>query len=75
MSKADRLKEDLAWLKLFFGAFLAVDVSIMAWLAQNYSKAETVIVVGAFIIIVVLTAGLVFVTRRAYKRIEQLEEC
>ena len=65
----------MAWLKLFFGAFLAVDVSIMAWLAQNYSKAEPVIVVGAFIIIVVLTVGLVFVTRRAYKRIEQLEEC
>lgn len=75
MSKADRLKEDLAWLKLFFGAFLAVDVSVIAWLVQNYRQAETVIVVGAFIVIVVLTVGLVFVTRRAYKRIEQLEEC
>ena len=75
MSKADRLKEDLAWLKLFFGAFLAVDVSVIAWLVQNYRHAEIVIVVGAFIVIVVLTVGLVFVTRRAYKRIEQLEEC
>jgi len=75
VSKADRLKEDLAWLKLFFGAFLAVDVSVIAWLVQNYRQAETVIVVGAFIVIVVLTVGLVFVTRRAYKRIEQLEEC
>jgi NADH:ubiquinone oxidoreductase subunit 3 (subunit A) len=75
MSKADRLKEDLAWLKLFFGAFLAVDVSVIAWLVQNYRQAEMAIVVGAFIIITVLTVGLVFVTRRAYKRIEQLEEC
>jgi len=75
MSKADRLKEDLAWLKIFFGAFLAVDVSVIAWLAQNYRQAETVIVVGAFIVVVVLTIGLVFVTRRAYKRIDQLEEC
>jgi len=75
MSKADRLKEDLAWLKLFFGAFLAVDVSVIAWVAQNYRQAEMVIVMGAFIVIVILTVGLVFVTRRAYKRIEQLEEC
>ena len=75
MSQADRLKEDLSWLKLFFGAFLAVDVSVIAWLVQNYRQAETVIVVGAFIVIAVLTVGLVFVTRRAYKRIEQLEEC
>lgn len=75
MSKADRLKEDLAWLKLFFAAFLAVDVSVIAWLAQNYNKAETVIIAGAFIVIFVLTISLVFVTRRAYKRIEQLEEC
>jgi len=75
MSKADRLKEDLAWLKLFFGAFLAVDVSVIAWLVQNYRQAEMAIVVGAFIVITVLTVGLVFVTRRAYKRIEQLEEC
>jgi len=75
MSKADRLKEDLAWLKLFFGAFLAVDVSVIAWLAQNYRQAETVIVVGAFIVIIALTGGLAFVTRRAYKRIDPLEEC
>ena len=52
-----------------------MDVSVIAWLVQNYRHAETVIIMGAFIVIVVLTVGLVFVTRRAYKRIEQLEEC
>lgn len=75
MSKADRLKENLAWLKLFFGAFFAVDVSVIAWLAQNYSTAKPVIVMGAFIVTIALTLGLVFIIRRAYKRIEQLEEC
>lgn len=75
MSKAHRLKEELGWLKLCFGAFLAVDVSVIAWLAQNYRQAETVIVVGAFVAIVGLTAGRVFINRRAYKRLEQLEDC
>ena len=75
MSKADRLKEELGWLKLLWGAFLAVDVSVIAWLAQNYRRAEIVIVLGALVAIVSLTAGLVFITRRAYQRLEQLEEC
>ena len=30
MSKADRLKEEIGWLKLVFGALLAVDVSLAA---------------------------------------------
>ena len=59
----------------FSCTFLAVDVSVIAWIAQNYRQAETVIVIGAFIVIAVFTIGLVFVIRRAYKRMEQLEEC
>lgn len=42
MSKADRLREEPTWLKLFFAAFLAIDVSIIAWLVQSYDTAETV---------------------------------
>ncbi|MGH8503704.1 MAG: hypothetical protein ACREVE_14790 [Gammaproteobacteria bacterium] len=74
MSRAERLKEELGWLKLYFAAFLAIDVSVIAWLAQNYRKADTVILAGAFVIIIVITCLLVWVNRRAYKRIEQLED-
>jgi hypothetical protein len=42
MSKADRLKEEIGWLKLVFGALLAVDVSLVAWLVQNYAAAQRV---------------------------------
>lgn len=73
MSKADRLKEELNWFKLFFVAFLAIDVSLIAWLAQNYLAAETIIVMGAFVAIIIITSGLVYITRLAHKRIELLE--
>jgi len=75
MSKADRLREELTWLKLFFAAFLAIDVSVIAWLAQNYGTAKTILLLGAFVVIFAITAGLVFIVRLAYKRIEQLEQC
>jgi succinate-acetate transporter protein len=74
VSKLERLKEDLGWLKLIFGGLLAIDVSIVAWLAQNYHNAEAVISVGAFIVIMGLTVALLWVNRLAYERIEQLEE-
>lgn len=74
MAKADRLREELAWLKLFFAAFLAIDVSVIAWLAQNYGKAEIMVAVSALVVVIAITGGLVFIIQRAYKRIEQLEQ-
>ena len=40
MSRADRIKETLGWLKIVFAALVAVDVSVIAWLAQNFQRAE-----------------------------------
>jgi len=39
MSKSDRLKEELGWLKLVFAVLVAVDVSLVGWLAENYQTA------------------------------------
>jgi predicted phage tail protein len=74
MSKADRLKEEIGWLKLVFGALLAVDVSLVAWLAQNYATAGRVLVLTSLVAILILTGVVVWVNRLAYRRIEQLED-
>ena len=55
MSKADRLKEEIGWLKVAFAIAVALDASLVAWLAQNYATASPII------------------NRRAYRRIEELE--
>jgi hypothetical protein len=41
MSRAERIKEEIGWLKLVFGGLIAVDVSLVASLAQNYKVADT----------------------------------
>jgi hypothetical protein len=33
MSRGDRIKEELGWLKLVFGVLVASDVSLVGWLA------------------------------------------
>jgi hypothetical protein len=74
MSKADRLKEEIGWLKLIFGALLAVDVSLVAWLAQNYATTDRVLVLAGLVATLILTGAVVWVNRLAYRRIEQLED-
>jgi hypothetical protein len=74
MSKSDRIREEIGWLKLVFGVLVAVDVSLLGWLAQNYANADAVLLVVGLVAIVVLTGGIVWVNRAAYRRIEELED-
>jgi len=74
MSKSDRIKEELGWLKLVFGVLVAIDASLIAWLAQNYASVPSVLVVSGFVAVAVVTFVGVWVNRAAIKRFEQLEE-
>jgi hypothetical protein len=73
VSKADRLKEEIGWLKVAFGIAVALDASLVAWLAQNYARASPIIVGAGLIAVLVIAALIVLINRRAYKRIEELE--
>src|SRR2546428_526677 len=73
MSKADRIKEALGWLKVVFAALVAVDVALIAWLAQNFQGAENVLVILALVAVVFTTGAIVGVNHAAYRRISELE--
>lgn len=73
MSKVDRLKEEIGWLKIAFGIAVALDASLVAWLAQNYATANPVIVVAGLIAALVIAVMVVIINHRAYRRIEELE--
>jgi len=74
MAKIDRLKEEIGWLKLVFGILVAVDVSLVGWLAQNYASANLALVVGGVIATAVVTLGVVRINRVAYRRMKELED-
>ena len=74
MSKADRIKEEVGWFKLVFAGFLATDVSLVAWLAQNYKTADTVLLVLSSIGIVLVTLIVIVVNRVAFRRMAKLED-
>jgi len=74
MSKSDRIKEELGWLKIVFGVFAAIDVSLVGWVAQNFSTTTHVAVVAAIVGVLVVTLIMVLVNRLAYRRIRELEK-
>ena len=74
MSKVDRIKEEIGLLKLVFGACIAIDVSLIAWIAQHYETADTVLLVLASIGVVLVTLIFIAVNRAAFKRIAHLED-
>jgi 4-hydroxybenzoate polyprenyltransferase len=74
MSKAEGIKEELGWLKIVFGVLVAVDVSLVAWVAQNFSSPNRVLVACAILAVTIVTVGVVWINRLAYRRIRELEQ-
>jgi len=73
MPKPDGLKEEIGWLKIVFGIAVAIDVSLVGWVTQNFGKAQTIIVVFALLGVSVVTGFVVWVNHLAYQRIRELE--
>ena len=74
MSKVDKLKEEIGWLKVVFAILVAIDISLVGWLAQNYDSASVFFQTVCLVAVVVMTAGVVWVNRVAYRKIDELEE-
>lgn len=63
MSRNERIKEELGWLKVIFGVLVAMGASIVAWLAQHYSTATPALLVITLLVLVCLVGGIVWVNR------------
>lgn len=74
MPQTDRIKEELGWLKVVFGVLVAIDVSLVAWLAQNFDMARTGMLVVALVVVTFLTGGIIWVNWVVYRRLEELEK-
>lgn len=74
MSRNDRIKEELGWLKIVFAVLVAVDVSLVGWLAENYQEVSQLLVVCAFVGVVFATVVVIWVNRAAMRRFKALED-
>ncbi|MCK5521638.1 MAG: hypothetical protein KAI83_00765 [Thiomargarita sp.] len=73
MSKNDKLKEEIGWLKVVFAILVATDISLVAWLVQNYNQAPTFLIIVGTVATFAVTIGIIWINKTAYKKIDELE--
>ncbi|WP_348760127.1 hypothetical protein [uncultured Salinisphaera sp.] len=73
MANIEQIKEEIGWLKVVFAVVVAVDASLIAWLAQHYASASRVLVVSGFLGALILSLSVAYVNRRAYRLIRGME--
>jgi hypothetical protein len=74
MSKADKAKEQIAYLKFWLGVMVVTDISLVGWLVSSAVAAPAYQVVGALVAVVVITVAGFAVHRRVERLIDTLEE-
>lgn len=72
MTKLDELKEEIGWLKIIFGIFTAIDISLLGWLAQSYETANILLQLLALVIILLSTIGIIIINRKAYQKMKEM---
>lgn len=74
MSKTDKIKEEIGLLKLILAIVVAIEVSLLAWLVQNYTVSDTVLLVLCCMAIVIATGVVIWVARVVLRNIDALED-
>ena len=72
MAEIDKVKEEIGWLKAVFALLIATDVSLLGWAAQNFFKLPTFLLVISVILLLCITFAIIFINRKAYKKIDEL---
>ena len=74
MAQIDKLKEEIGWLKVIFAILIATDISLVAWVIQNYGKANPGLLATAVIAAILITLIIIWINKAAYRKIDKLEE-
>ena len=74
MARIDQLKEEIGWLKIIFAILIATDISLDAWVIQNYGKTGKILLIVSVIGVFLLTFVIVWINQIAYRKIDELEE-
>ncbi|MFP4332509.1 MAG: hypothetical protein ACLFQJ_04355 [Campylobacterales bacterium] len=74
MAKIEKVRELIGYLKIVFGVFIAVGVSLVGWLFQNSEKISDVKIIVAVLTIVCLAVGIIVVNKKILSKIDELED-
>lgn len=75
MPKIDKIKEQIGWLKLVFGIFMAIEITLIGWLANNYDNTslDPIKIYMNIVAIMIVSAIIIYVNKVAFRKIDDLE--
>ena len=74
MSRAEKIKEQIGWLKVVFGILTAIIVSLVGFIATSYKTTEPIILIVALSLTILLSFGIIIVNKKAFIKMDELEE-
>ena len=74
MSKNEKIKEQIGWLKVVFGILSALLISLSGWLATNYKTTDEITASITTFLIVLSAFAIIVVNKKALNKIDELED-
>ncbi|WP_019894143.1 hypothetical protein [Hydrogenovibrio halophilus] len=74
MSQEKQLEQEIGWYKVVFAVLAAIDVSLLAWFAQNYESQSTVLLTTCFIAIIFVSIGIALINFNVFRCLKKLKD-
>jgi len=74
MSDLDVAKEEIAYLKVWLGILVVMDISTFGWLISNVTEATTLLLWAAVIAVVGFSVGIFLLHRLIKRQIQSLKD-
>ena len=74
MAYIDKVKEEIGWLKVIFAISIATDISLIAWLVENFKQEDPFLLLIAGIGALLLMFVIISINSVTYRKINKLEE-
>ena len=74
MSQSEKIKEEIGWLKVAFGIMMAIQISLIGWLANHYDDVGISVekLYASVVGIIVISIVVIIINKMAFKRMEEL---
>ncbi len=74
MAYIDKVKEEIGWLKVIFAISIATDISLIAWLVENFKKEDPFLLLIAGLGALLLMFVIIWINSVTYRKINKLGE-
>jgi hypothetical protein len=74
MAYIDKIKEEVGWLKVIFAISIATDISLIAWLIQNFGKVNLFLYIAGPLAAVRMMLAIDRIDSTARQKMNELEE-